>query len=205
MRTPKIEALQRLIDWLNAYSKNPRSRSSFPHIGFLPLDTSPLSSNAWLAGLIDADGSFSINYTINANALATAVKVYMRLSQRQEYNHRDTLGPTSYLMLLESIANLLATQANSFSRIHDSYLEEGILVVVKSLEARQALIAYLTAHPLLSSKYLDYLDWLAAHKLVVGKLTRTPEGTAELVKLKAGMNNSRTYYDWSHLEEFRDN
>lgn len=205
MRTPKIEALHRLIDWLNAYSKSPRSLFSLPHIGFLPLDKSPLSSNSWLAGLIDADGSLSINYNLNANALATAVKVYMRLSQRQEYNHRDSSQPTSYLQLLESIASLLATQAKPFSRIHDHGLEQGILVVVKSLEAPQALITYLTAHPLLSSKHLDYLDWIAAHNLVVAKLTRTPEGTAQLTKLKVGMNNGRTLFDWSHLNEFRDN
>ncbi len=40
-----------MIDYLNAKGAN---------IVKLPLDTSPLNSNAWLAGFIDANGSFSI-------------------------------------------------------------------------------------------------------------------------------------------------
>jgi hypothetical protein len=49
MRTPKIEALHRLIDWLN-------NRPDSPEITKLGLDTSPLGSNPWLAGFIDTDG-----------------------------------------------------------------------------------------------------------------------------------------------------
>lgn len=52
-RTPKIEALYRLIVWYNKYYG-----ASIP---LYPLDTSPLASNAWLAGLIDADGSFYLH------------------------------------------------------------------------------------------------------------------------------------------------
>jgi len=43
MRTPKIEALYRLIDWLNW--KLPSE--TLPK---LPLDKSPISANAWLSG-----------------------------------------------------------------------------------------------------------------------------------------------------------
>jgi len=45
MRTPKIEALHRLIDWLN-------NRSDVQKITKLGLDTSPLGSNPWLAGFV---------------------------------------------------------------------------------------------------------------------------------------------------------
>ncbi|KAG0890036.1 hypothetical protein G6F15_000132 (mitochondrion) [Rhizopus arrhizus] len=50
MRTPKIEALHRLINWLNA--KNNGS------IECLGLDTSNLNSNSWFAGFSDADSYF---------------------------------------------------------------------------------------------------------------------------------------------------
>ena len=53
MRTPKIEALYRLISWCNATYGSSISK--------FPLDTSPLASNAWLAGLLDADCSFYFN------------------------------------------------------------------------------------------------------------------------------------------------
>ncbi|CAO3683411.1 unnamed protein product [Rhizopus stolonifer] len=50
MRTPKIEALNRLINWLN--NKNNGS------IVCLGLDTSNLDSNSWFAGFSDADSYF---------------------------------------------------------------------------------------------------------------------------------------------------
>ncbi|CAG8707739.1 9726_t:CDS:2, partial [Acaulospora morrowiae] len=39
------------------------------------------------------------------------------------------------------------------------------LIRVKSLSSRSLLINYLDNYPLLSSKYLDYLDWRIAHGL----------------------------------------
>ncbi len=55
LRTPKVHQLYLLIEWLNkhhgSYFKN------------LPLDESPIDSNSWLAGFIDADGSFGIRHT----------------------------------------------------------------------------------------------------------------------------------------------
>lgn len=50
-RTPKIEALHRLIMWLNDYGK-------FSPIDPLPLDSSPIVNNAWLYGMIETDSNF---------------------------------------------------------------------------------------------------------------------------------------------------
>ena len=52
MRTPKIEALHRLIDWLNA-----RTTDGFK-IYNLGLENSWLGSNPWLSGFIESDGKF---------------------------------------------------------------------------------------------------------------------------------------------------
>jgi hypothetical protein len=52
MRTPKIEALHRLIDWLIV-----RSTDGFK-IYKLSLDNSWLGSNPWLSGFIELDGNF---------------------------------------------------------------------------------------------------------------------------------------------------
>ena len=46
MRTPKINQLYNLIDYINARGFN---------IKKLPLDNSSLNSNAWLSGFIDAE------------------------------------------------------------------------------------------------------------------------------------------------------
>lgn len=42
MRTPKIEALHRLIEWYNSNCKT--------NIQYLGLDFTPLQTNGWLAG-----------------------------------------------------------------------------------------------------------------------------------------------------------
>lgn len=60
MRTPKIEALHRLIDWLNS-----RSDLKVENILKLGLDNSHLNSNPWLSGFIEADGNFYCSFKLN--------------------------------------------------------------------------------------------------------------------------------------------
>lgn len=55
-RTPKIDQLYKLIDWMN---KNHSMK-----IEKLPIDNSSLHDNSWLAGFIDADGCFYIRYSL---------------------------------------------------------------------------------------------------------------------------------------------
>jgi len=64
LRTPKINALHDMIDFLNAKGKE-------EEIQKLPLDNSPLGSNAWLSGFIDADGYFAIKgFTSNPKSFS---------------------------------------------------------------------------------------------------------------------------------------
>ena len=64
MRTPKIEALYRLIDWLNAKSN---SDFNLPKLG---LDESSLDSNSWLAGFIESDGNFYCGFEMGEDNIA---------------------------------------------------------------------------------------------------------------------------------------
>ena len=74
-RTPKLEALHRLIYWLNKYNK-------FDKLDLLYLDNSKLDSNAWLAGFSDCDSNFLITYS-NSNGIAKGIKLEFRISQRK--------------------------------------------------------------------------------------------------------------------------
>jgi len=179
-RTPKVEALHRLISWLNASGK-------FPLIEALPLDTSPINSNAWLAGFIEADGSFLITYLLNTSGLAYGVDLTMRLSQRQEY-HRPSILGTSYLAIITAIAAMFRINVIEYNRNRVVRIESGYLLRVGSLASRSLLINYLDKYPLLSSKRLDYFDWRTAHYLVCSKLYRTSGGTSQLIELKNSMN-----------------
>jgi hypothetical protein len=66
MRTPPLqsrgEALHRRVNCVD--------RDLNMHIPILPLDTSPLISNSWLAGFIDADRYFYIKYSESKNSIS---------------------------------------------------------------------------------------------------------------------------------------
>ncbi len=57
MRTPKIEALHSMIDWLNNRSTTKLSSNKLK-LTKLGLDASHLGDNPWLTGFIEADGNF---------------------------------------------------------------------------------------------------------------------------------------------------
>jgi len=106
MRTPKIEAVNRTIDWLNnyiLYSKTKLILRKRPTILKLirikiltskPLDNSPIESNAWLSGFTDADGNFSINLHKRTNKNSTRVQLYYRLEVNQNYHNRPKARPS---------------------------------------------------------------------------------------------------------------
>jgi len=76
---------------------------------------------------------------------------------------------SNYFNILSYIATTFKAVCKPFERTHFknkgtevSYIEKGYLVTVKSLESRLLLIDYFTHYPLLSSKRLDYLNWVEA-------------------------------------------
>ena len=73
MRTPKIHSLYKLIDWLNN-SKNTNWVKK-------PLNDSPLISNPWLSGFLEADGSFQIRTTLSGKYPKLECK--LKISQRR--------------------------------------------------------------------------------------------------------------------------
>ena len=194
LRTPKVEALHRLIQWFNEDGR-------FPPILPLGLDTSPLISNSWLAGILDADCSLQITHLLNSLGIAYDVDLSMRFTQRQEY-HREAVLGTNYGPIMNLIADFFGVSMLAYERVRTGRkTEAGYSVFVKSLSSRLVLINYLTAYPFFSSKRLDYADWLKAHFLVTDKGHKTLVGTTRLASLKASMNDKRTVFDWSHLDE----
>lgn len=204
-RTPKIEALHRLITWLN---KN----RQFESLALKPLDDSNIISNGWLAGFADCDSNFLITFNTELK-IAKNIQLSFRLSQRQTYHRTSSIvgggvEQVSYLSVLSSIASAFNTKTTSYERTRPrlnaktslSFIEKGYLVTAKSLASRLEIIDYFSNFPLLSSKRMDYLDWKKAHDLVIAKVYRTEEGTCKLIGLKSSMNTQRTKYDWSHLE-----
>lgn len=219
MRTPKHEALCRVIDWFNDYIKNnlnsklPATKEILSSLYLLekkPLDDSAIDSNAWLAGFMDADGNFSITLSKRTNKHLDKVVPYMRLEVRQTY-HRTSVNETidkssnnnsSYYFIMSKIAIYLDINLNSRERLKGEKIYSSFIITASSQKSLDTLRGYLSRYPLLSSKYLDYLDWSEVIDLIKAKgNNNVPGGSWELASLKRkDFNKTRTTFTWKHLK-----
>lgn len=199
MRTPKIEALHRLIDWLNV-KLNEKSK-----IVKLSLDDSSLESNPWLAGFIEADGNFYCSFYLNSKGIAEVVKSYMRVSQKQLYkNTSDKLKENnSNFQIMNKIREFLDVKnVNEIKRIKENYVEIAYEVRTTKKISCDILINYLSVYSLFSSKHQDFLDWREFHRIRLSREYKTIEGTSKLIFLKNSMNTKRTQFNWDSLNCF---
>lgn len=199
MRTRKIEALYRLIDWLNARLYN---KIELPK---LDIDNSSLGSNPWLTGFIESDGNFYCGFDLNPEGIAKIVKCYMRISQKRSYKLNSEIpeDKNSNLDIMVKIQEYLNVKnVNEIQRTKEKYIELAYEVRTTKKESCDLLIDYLTTYPLFSSKLQDFIDWEKAHKIRISKSYKSIEGTSKLISLKNSMNTKRTQYNWDTLEKF---
>lgn len=178
-RTPKINALHKIIDFLNVKGAN---------IEKLPLDTSPLNNNAWLAGFVDADGSFAIKGFSQNPKTHLAIQFY--LAQRTYDISGESLKP-----LMSKIADFLFVKLNE-RIIAEKYTQ--FVINTSNRVSNRILIDYLNTYPLLSSKHLDFKDWEAANNIYINKLHKDPIQLEKIRNIKENMNNGRVLFSWDH-------
>jgi len=199
MRTPKIEALHRAIEWYNNYKAT--------KIKPLGLDLSPIDSNAWLAGFSDGDANFSINLTDRKKKGAITskrVQVFFRIELRQNYHREASVeqGGTSYFKILSDISRYLEVNLYSRSREQKDKIFYSYTVIAHNMQSHLKTIEYFDRYPLYSSKYLAYKDW----KYVVEQIQKragkplTSKNILEIQIIKAQFNQKRTIFNFSHLD-----
>ena len=199
MRTPKIEALHRAINWFNEFYNY--------NIDCLGLDLSPVDSNAWLAGFTDGDGNFSITLTNRkkkGNITSKRVQTFFRIELRQTY-HRDVSveqGGASYFVILNKIATNFGVNLLSRTREKKDKVFYAFMVISHNIASHEKIINYFNKFPLFSSKYLAFKDWsyvVKLSKLRAGKVL-TSEELLEVKKSKKQFNNKRKLFNFSHLD-----
>jgi hypothetical protein len=199
MRTPKIEALHRAINWYNTFDNL--------NLTCLDLDRSPINSNAWLAGFSDGDANFSISLTDRkkgGSIRGKRVQSFFRIELRQTY-HRDVSGEqggASYFLVLNEIAIFLGVSVLSRTRVQGDKLFYAFMVIAHNAMSHEKVISYFDRFPLYSSKYLAYKDWCR-----VVELTKLRNGKAiileeikEVEAIKSQFNSKRKTFDFSHLD-----
>ena len=179
-RTPKIDQLYKLIDWMN--------KQHSMDIKKLPLNDSSILNDNWLSGFIDADGNFYIR-----NSLKQIICKFA-LEQRMIYPKTNE----NYNFILNKIC--LALNVKLQSRIREGQKDSYYIIRVENQNSIKLLIDYLDIYPLLSSKHLDFLCWKIVFNEIINKNHMTFFGRKIVSEQKGQMNNSRTFFNWDHLK-----
>ena len=184
MRTPKIYALYRLIDWLNSrFDLNIEKKNK---------DTRNINSNCWLGGFIDADGHFSVRTSIGTRY--PKIECKFEITQRQ--NDHNNENNFEYLSL---IADFLSS---TVKEIRMNKPKPEYRVRTTNLSSNLVLIKYLEKYPLFSSKYLNYKDWRKVLLYFEAKKHTESESIKAIIEIKSKMNNKRTEFNWDHMNNF---
>ena len=139
MRTPKINSLYKLIDWLNI--KNPNF-----NLTKLPLNTDSLYNDAWLSGMIESDSHFSVRNTMTGK--------YPKIECKFELSKikKDHLGYSNETFL----ANIAEFLNCSLKNIRENTPHPQYRLRTLNLKSNLILVNYLNEYSLFGSKFLDY-------------------------------------------------
>ena len=186
LRTPKLYQFYNLIDWLNKNHKT--------HIDKLPLKQGYLADDSWLSGFVDADGSFSVQYTkVENNAKKRKISCRLRIEQRI----LDPVSNESYYKILTNISSFF--NCKLLTKKQKSTGNEYYTLTASSKSSIAIIINYFEKYPLFSSKYLDYQDWKQVATLILENKHYTEEGLHKTDYHKNSMNRQRTYFSWDHI------
>lgn len=197
MRTPKIEALHRAIDWYNLHKNTCLIK--------LDLDNSEINTNSWLSGFTDGDGNFSINLTNRKKKGVNTkrIQIFFRLELRQNYNrkHLSNLHEISYFNVLTKICTYLEVNLYSRSRQQGEKIFHSFMAISHNKNSHLKVKQYFDKFPLYSSKHLAYMDWLNVLDIIMlkGQKPLDQESIKDIVKIKAQFNK-RKNFNYSHLD-----
>lgn len=184
MKTNKIYALYKLIDWYNHY------KGTF--IEKKVLNTDAILSNAWLSGFMEADGHFSLRSSESGKY--PRIECKFELSQRKiDHNNNNNLFYLQEIALnLKSIVKSIRNDTNN----------PQYRIRTTNLEANLAVVNYLTKYPLFGSKFFDYKDWEKVIRLFEQGSFNHKLNMDYIKHIKSNMNNKRTIFTWDHLQNF---
>jgi len=193
-RTPKIEALNQLINWLNT-NKN-------CSIEKFSINTSSLLDNAWFAGFSDADSNFYVRISEKTINIVTGTFSKARVVCRYALEQRKIEPKFGGLTepFIQQIADTF--HVSLLTSKHNKPPLEYWCIHVRSKKGVKEIINYFEKFPLIGSKYLDYSNFKSVYKLIEQKNHFTESGVLEASLNKKQINNARTKYTWDHLINF---
>lgn len=195
MRTPKIEALHRLITWFNI-----KYKMTIPLLG---LDSTHLKESSWLSGMLDADGNFYVTWKLNKNNLPIGLTYYLRISQKQRYTSRwDCTRNESNLPFMLEIAKLFNTRIIEITRHKKTYIEMAYEVRTDKIISKNLMFEYLNKYPLFGYKFFNQMYLEKIHQLKLSKDYGRLSGKEKLIEYKKLMSLGHKDIAWVHLNNF---
>lgn len=196
-----IDGLVMLVDMLNGEIRGGKygqfellveyvNRKAGTHFDVMPINTSPLSSNAWLAGFTDADGSFQVRTSLEAlyPRIALTIEISQAVTNKYGIDNFDMMSPIGKLFK----CNLLRIRVN---RPDPQYR-----VMPGSALSIMLVRNYFETYPLLSSKRLDFLSWCKIHDLML--VNQALNHKEDVLAIRSDMNNKRHTFNWDHLSSW---
>ena len=181
MRGPKINQQYKLIDNLN------KRITIGDEIPKKPIDKSPLGSNAWQAGFIEADGSFQVRTSLKSKypKLGLSFEITQSRITHYGYNTQD---------IMEKIADLLEVKVNFLrgDKKHPQYR-----VRTSSVKSNLIQVNYQLKYNLYGSKYMDFKDW----RRILSQFEQNIhyKNISCIHEIKSQMNQNRTTFNWDHI------
>ena len=156
-----------------------RFNSSFS-LGLHKISTTQLNLNAYIAGIIDAEGNF-----------------YIKVVKNSTYTTGYLVQLTFGLILHAKDLDLLKMIQAEFKGVGHIWegkagLDKGARVQyqISSIKDIKILINHLDKYPLLTQKWSDYQLFKQAWEIVVRKEHLTMEGLKNILSIKAAMNSN---------------
>jgi LAGLIDADG endonuclease len=143
----------------------------------------------WISGFIDGEGCFNISVTKNPK-MKVGYNVQLKMHVTQHVKSVNVLYAMKEFFGCGSMV------------VHNKLADRMRYQITAIADLQQALIPFLEEHPLLTSKFLNYLDFKTAVDLVSNKKHLTLEGIELLRILAKGMNTGRTFdQKWVFCQE----
>lgn len=221
LKTAKIEALGKLIEWFKAKNKI--------DFNLLPIDNTSLGQSSWLAGFIEADGHFSVRATESLSINKVECKFTISKIFYNEYDKKnniflDSLRDSKLVAHMVKIAEFLQVKNSGIIHLAE-HKNKKILKISKftirtqNLNSNEILINYLNTYSIWSSNFLNYKDWVLAleiykkiktkNKLESNRYESVFDSNLdginffkELELIKKRMNTNRKIFNWDHLQNF---
>lgn len=136
----------------------------------------PLLSNAWLSGLIDAEGCFNVTlFKRESMALGVQVKLRFMIDQKDSFETLSIIRDQWDMIL----SNRKLKEGSSGS-MHRAEISSFVRV--------KPVIDYLSVYRLKTKKNISFEKWVSVYELVCKKAHLTEDGLAEIRKIKKEIN-----------------